>query len=320
MTVSALSLAHLEEPAGPDGAPRQVHPAPTTPTTPTTPIDRVADGQEGVSSSAAKTLALLTALLKAESPTVGVTEVAQELGMPKSTTHRLLKVLEEHGFVSRAGARYRVGGRFFELSEVASWSEHGELRDAAYRPLARLFERTDPIAVHLGVLRGRSVFYVDKVMGPQGTRLPTRVGGRFPATCTGLGKAMLAHSDAAVVDAVLAHPLARPTPYSVAARRRLVDQLEQTRAIGYAVEREEASQGTVCVAAPILQAGRAVAALSICVSSTAVARGREGRLAALGKLAVETAAIVTGLLPSDEAGPQVPGAGTTPFSRSAARA
>jgi DNA-binding IclR family transcriptional regulator len=314
MTVSALSLVQLQEPAGPTGAPRPTRPAPAT------PIDRAAGGQEGVSSSAAKTLGLLTAMLKAGTPTVGVTEVAQELGMPKSTTHRLLKVLEDHGFVSRAGVRYRVGGRFFELSEVAGWSEHGELRDAAYRPLARLFERTDPIAVHLGVLRGRSVFYVDKVMGPQGTRLPTRVGGRFPATCTGLGKAMLAHSDAAVVDAVLAHPLPRPTPYSVAARRRFVDQLERTRATGYAVEREEACQGTVCVAAPILVEGRAVAALSVCVSSATLARGREGRLAVLGELAVETAAIVTGLLPADEAGPRVPGAGTTPFSRSAARA
>jgi IclR family transcriptional regulator, acetate operon repressor len=314
MTVSALSLAHLGEPAGPTGAPRPRRPAPAM------PIDRVAGGQEGVSSSAAKTLGVLTAMLKAGTPTVGVTEVAQELGMPKSTTHRLLKVLEDHGFVSRAGVRYRVGGRFFELSEVAGWSEHGELRDAAYRPLARLFERTDPIAVHLGVLRGRSVFYVDKVMGPQGTRLPTRVGGRFPATCTGLGKAMLAHSDAAVVDAVLAQPLARPTPYSVAARRRFVDQLEQTRASGYAVEREEACHGTVCVAAPILLEGRAVAALSVCVSSASLARGREGRLAVLGELVVETAATVTGLLPSDEGSLRVPGAGTTPFSRSAARA
>jgi IclR family transcriptional regulator, acetate operon repressor len=314
MTVSALPLVHREEPAGPERACRPMRTAPAA------PIDGVAGGQEGVSSSAAKTLAVLTALLRAESSTVGVTEVAQELEMPKSTTHRLLKVLEEHGFVSRAGARYRVGGRFFELSEVASWSEHGELRDAAYRPLARLFERTDPIAVHLGVLRGRSVFYVDKLMGPQGTRLPTRVGGRFPATCTGLGKALLAHSEVTVVDAVLSHPLPRPTPYSVAARRRFVDQLVQTRSLGYAVEREEAIQGTVCVAAPILQEGRAVAALSVCVSSAVLARGREARLGILGRQAVEAAAVVTGLLSSDGADFRVPGGGTTAFSRSAARA
>jgi IclR family transcriptional regulator, acetate operon repressor len=314
MTVSALPLVHLEEPAGPERACQPTRPSPAT------PITSVAGGQEGVSSSAAKTLAVLTALLRAENSTVGVTEIAQELEMPKSTTHRLLKVLEEHGFVSRAGARYRVGGRFFELSEVASWSEHGELRDAAYRPLARLFERTDPIAVHLGVLRGRSVFYVDKLMGPQGTRLPTRVGGRFPATCTGLGKALLAHSDVTVVDAVLSHPLPRPTPYSVAARRRFIDQLVQTRSLGYAVEREEAIQGTVCVAAPIRHEGRAVAALSICVSSAILARGREGRLAVLGRQAVEAAAIVTGLLSSDGADLRVPGVGTTVFSRSATRA
>ena len=47
--------------------------------------------------------------------------------MPKSTAHRLLKTLEEHGFVARVGSRYRVGGRFFELSEAARWSQYGEL-------------------------------------------------------------------------------------------------------------------------------------------------------------------------------------------------
>jgi IclR family transcriptional regulator, acetate operon repressor len=314
MTVPAFPLTPLERPARPGTAPLQFTSAIAT------PIGRTPDAQDSVPSSAAKTLALLTALLKAESGTLGVTEVALDVGLPKSTAHRLLKVLEEQGFVSRAGARYRIGGRFFELSEVARWSEHGELRDAAYRPLARLFERADPIAVHLGVLRGRSVFYVDKVMGPGGTRLPTRVGGRFPATCPGLGKAMLAFSDGAVVDAVLAQPLPRPTPYSVAARRQFVDQLEKSRALGYAVEREEACHGTVCVAAPILQEGEAVAALSVCVSSASVARGREGRLAQLGKLAVDTAAVVTGLLSPGEASPRVPAGGTAPFSRSAARA
>src|SRR4051794_11470587 len=311
MTVPALPIRTLGGRTRPAPGPRLSPPA---------LIGGAAGGQETVTSSAAKTLALLTVMLRARTPTVGVTEVALEAGLPKSTAHRLLKVLEEHGFVSRAGSRYRIGGRCFKLSEVARWSEHGELRDAAYRPLARLFQRSDAIAVHLGVLRDRSVFYVDKVMGPDGTRLPTRVGGRFPATCTGLGKAMLAFSDAAVVDAVLARPLPRPTPFSVAVRRQLVDQLETARGLGYAVEREEACHGTACVAAPILQGDRAVAALSICVSSTSLARGREGRRAGLGKLAVDTAAVVAGLLSADEVYPRVPAGGTAPFTRPARRA
>jgi DNA-binding IclR family transcriptional regulator len=259
-----------------------------------------ADPPDSVQSSAAKTLTVLAALAEAGGTPVGVTDLALGVGLPKSTTHRLLKVLEERGFVSRAGARYRIGGTFFELSEVARWSDHAVLRDAAYRPLVRLFERSEAIAVHLGVLRGTSVFYVDKLMRPEGTRVPSRVGGRFPATCTGLGKAMLAFSDDALIDEVLREPLARPTPYSVATRRQFVDQLAQARADRFAVEREESCQGTICVAAPILHDGVAVAALSITVSSAHLVRGPQGRLAMLGKLAVDTAAVVSSLLPADE--------------------
>jgi IclR family acetate operon transcriptional repressor len=255
------------------------------------------DAHEPAQSSASKTLALLEALARIEGRSFGVTEVALDIGLPKSTAHRLLKTLEEHGFVARNGSRYRVGGRFFELSEAARWSEHGELRDVAYRPLAWLFERSDAIAVHLAILRGRDVVYLDKITRPEGTRLPSRIGGRFPATCTALGKAILAFSERTVVDEVLGHPLARATPYSIAARRQLMEQLDLTRSSGYAVEREEACHGTICVAAPILRDGRAIAALSLCVPSVGAPRTGQGRSAAHGKLAIEAAAAVAQLIP-----------------------
>jgi IclR family transcriptional regulator, acetate operon repressor len=257
------------------------------------------DAHEPVQSSASKTLALLESLARVQSRSFGVTEVAHEIGLPKSTTHRLLKTLEEHGFVARNGSRYRVGGRFFELSEAARWSEHGELRDVAYRPLAWLFERSDAIAVHLAILRGRDVVYLDKITRPEGTRLPSRIGGSFPATCTALGKAILAFSDRAAVEEVLGQPLARATPYSIAARRQLIEQLNLTRSTGFAVEREEASHGTICVAAPIFRDGKAIAALSVCVASLRVARSTGDSTALNGKLATEAAAAVARLLPAN---------------------
>jgi DNA-binding IclR family transcriptional regulator len=258
------------------------------------------DDTEPVQSSASKTLALLETLARLEGDSFGVTEVAHDIGLPKSTTHRLLKTLEDHGFVARIGTRYRLGGRFFEMSESAWWAEHGELREVSYRPLAWMFERSEAIAVHLAILRGRDVVYVDKITRPEGTRLPSRIGGHFPATCTGLGKAILAFSDRVLVEAVLDEPLARVTPYSIAAHRQFLDQLNQTRAVGYAVEREEACHGTICVAAPILRNGRAIAALSLCVTSVGVARCSQDRIASHGKLAIEAAAAVARLLPSEQ--------------------
>jgi IclR family transcriptional regulator, acetate operon repressor len=261
--------------------------------------EAVADSQpESVQSSASKTLALLEALTRIEASTFGLTEVALDIGVPKSTVHRLLKTLEEHGFVARAGSRYRVGGRFFELSEAARWSEYGELRDVAYRPLAWLFERSDAVAVHLAVLSGRDVVYLDKITRPAGTLLPSRIGGRFPATCTALGKAILAFSERAVVRDVLGHPLSRATPYSVAVRRQLLEQLGQTRSSGFAVEREEACHGMICIAAPILKDGKAIAAVSLCVPSLGVTRSGQDPTTALGKLASDAAAAVAVLLPT----------------------
>jgi IclR family acetate operon transcriptional repressor len=252
---------------------------------------------DAAQSSASKTLALLEAISKARGNSFGVTEVAANIGVPKSTAHRLLKALEEHGFVGRSGSRYRVGGSFFELSEAARWSEYGELRDVASRPLNMLFERSDAIAVHLATLSGRDVLYLDKVTRPAGTRLPSRVGGRFPATCTALGKAILAFSPRSTVLDVIGQPLTRVTPYSVALRKQFLDQLAKAHAVGYAIEREEACHGTICVAAPVLREGEAIAAVSLSVSTAGLSRAGDAGLDAYGKLALEAAARITSLLP-----------------------
>jgi IclR family acetate operon transcriptional repressor len=251
-----------------------------------------------VQSSASKALALLEAITRIHGNTFGVTEVALDIGVPKSTAHRLLKTLEDHGFVGRSGARYRVGGSFFELIEAARWTEFGELRDAAPRPLNWLFERADAIAVHIAVLSGSDVLYLDKVTKPAGTRLPSRVGGRFPASCTALGKAMLAFGPGTAVKRVIDKPMVRATPYSVVQHRQFVQQLAAARQAGYAVEREEACHGTICVAAPVMQDGRAVAAVSLCVPTMGLGRVAEQRLGSFGRLASEAANQVGELLPA----------------------
>lgn len=253
---------------------------------------------ESVQSSASKALAVLEALGRSRRATIGVTEVAAEIGVPKSTAHRLLKTLEQHGFVGRSGSRYRVGGSLFELSQAALWSEFGELRDVAPQPLSWLFERSDAIAVHLAVLSGSNVLYLDKLTQPAGTRLPSRVGGRFPATCTALGKAILSRSSPAQVQRVLDRPMARATPYSVVMQRQFVGQLRAAAELGYAVEREESCQGTLCVAAPVVRDGRAVAAISLCVPTMGLGRVAEQRLGSFGRLTVEAADRVRALLPS----------------------
>ncbi|XVQ09538.1 IclR family transcriptional regulator [Spirillospora sp. CA-255316] len=256
------------------------------------------DSKSTVQSSASKTLTVLEALIRAHGATIGVTEVAAEAGVPKSTAHRLLKTLEEHGFVGRSGPRYRAGSSLFELVEAVQWSEFGELRDAAPQPLSWLFARSEAIAVHLAVLRDTSVLYLDKITRPAGTRVPSRVGGRFPATCTALGKSMLAFSPQPVVQRILDRPMARPTPYSVVYRHRFVKQLLAARELGYAVDCEESCHGILCVAAPVINHGRVVAAVSLCTPAVGLGRATEKRVGSFGRLAVEAADQVRDLLPT----------------------
>jgi IclR family acetate operon transcriptional repressor len=253
---------------------------------------------EQVQSSASKALAVLEVISRSREATFGVTEVATHVGVPKSTAHRLLKTLEDHGFVGRSGSRYRVGGTFFELIEAARWSEFADLRHASPRPLSWLFERADAIAVHVAVLSGSDVLYLDKLTKPAGTRLPSRVGGRFPASCTALGKALLAFSPRLTLQRVIEKPMARVTPYSVVQRRQFVEQLVAARESGYAIEREESCHGTICVAAPVMQDGRPVAAVSLCVPTMSLGRTSDQRLGSFGRLASEAAFQVGELLPA----------------------
>ncbi|MCU1374275.1 MAG: hypothetical protein JWO68_1561 [Actinomycetia bacterium] len=218
----------------------------------------------GGASSVAKALALLGAIAE-QQDTVRLSDLAAAVALPKSTTHRLLKALEESGFIGRVGSRYQIGNRFFELGEAARWSAYGELRERAQAPLAALFERGGA-AVHLAALEGNDVLYLEKITGSAGSRVPTRVGSRMPATCTALGKAMLAFSSSEVLRAALTTPMARVTAYSIVDPRRFLEELKLVRSSQVAYEREEGRLGVSCVAAPVLVDGRPVGAVSLCLA------------------------------------------------------
>lgn len=216
--------------------------------------------------SVSKALLLLDGLKSANGP-VGVSGLARSTGMAKSTTFRLLSHLEESGFVERAGRSYVLGWRLFELgNHVAPCRPHG-LRSVAVPHMTELLSQTG-MAVQLGILRGTEVIYLEKLHGTRAVTVATVVGGRAPATCTALGKALLAHLPADELRKVISgsldeHGLNALTRFSIRQPGRVVDQLREIRAGGIAREREEAQVGVISVAAPVLVDGKAVAALSI---------------------------------------------------------
>ena len=207
-----------------------------------------------------RTMALLTAFRAGEEE-LTLAELARRAGIPKPTAHRLLAELATWNVVERTPGGHRLGMRLFELGQLAP--QQRGLREAAAPFLADLFEATHE-TVHLAVPDGVDVVYVQKLPGRHGPRIDSRIGGRMPAYCTGVGKALLAFGPPERMAEVLAAGLVRRTPRTVVAPGLLRQELDRIRACGVAEEHEESTVGIACTAAPVLDAsGRAVAAISI---------------------------------------------------------
>jgi IclR family transcriptional regulator, acetate operon repressor len=214
-----------------------------------------------------RAFALLTAFRPGDEE-LTLAELCRRTGLAKATAHRLLAELVEWDVVERTPGGLRLGMRLFELGQLAP-RQRG-LAEAAAPFLADLFEATRE-TVHLAILDVPSVpgtapevVYLQKLESTSAPRVPSRVGGRMPAYCTGVGKALLAFSPRPVVEQVLAAGLVRRTPRTVVAPGLLDRELAEVRGRGVAEEHEESTVGIACVAAPVLDtAGRALAAISI---------------------------------------------------------
>lgn len=216
----------------------------------------------GTSTAAGKMLAILDAFIGSQG-TVGLAELAVRTGLPKPTCHRLLAILEDWGGVERtADRRYRLALKIFELGGVVQ--NRLRVREAALPFMQDLVVSTREI-VNLARLEGHDVLYLERLAGHRALgRCPSRLAGRMPASCTGIGKAILAFSAAEAVDAVLASGLPALTSYSITDADRFRAALAEIRRTGVAYDYQESRLGLACVAAPIFgPRGEVVAGLSV---------------------------------------------------------
>lgn len=183
-------------------------------------------------------------------------EIVRRTGLPRSSAHRILERLVHLRWLRRDGRDYELGMRLVELGALAL---HQDRIHQAAIPLLRDLHRATGLVVHLAVLDGSDVVYLEKIGDQMVAAIPTRIGGRQPAHCTAVGKAILADNPSAEVDLT-----ERKTRFSISTERQLVTELSKVRAHGVAFEREESLAGFGCVAAPIGPIGGAVAAVSVC--------------------------------------------------------
>ena len=189
---------------------------------------------------------------------LSLADLNKRTGLPKSTLHRLVDQLCQVGWLERDHGGYRVGLRMFEFGTLAV--DGNRLHEAAFPHLQALASRTG-LAAQLAILDHAEVVYLERiVVGP--IRLPTRRGGRKPAYCTALGKAIAAYDDDAV-QTVMGAPMPRKTTQTITEPAALRAELRRVREAGVAYDRGEAYEELVCVAAPIRSSGQAIAAVSV---------------------------------------------------------
>ncbi|WP_447688942.1 IclR family transcriptional regulator [Mycolicibacterium sp. A43C] len=226
-------------------------------------------------------------------------QVIERSGLPRSSTHRILNQLHEAGLLQRVPAGYSLAA---SALPAAGAVEHAQLRGVASPVLERLHADTG-LVVHLGVLTGADVVYVDKVTGAGGTDVPTRVAGRTPAHASALGKAMLARRPAEDIDKTLDSALRKCTAWTIGDLPTLHQELARVRARrGIAYDEQELAAGLSSVAAPITLANGEVAGLSLTGAVAAqrlvrvapfLSRSANGITLGLGASATEHAAAST---------------------------
>lgn len=208
-----------------------------------------------------KALTLLMSLAE-EDREVGVSELARRTQLTKSTAFRLLGILQRNDVVERVGSSYRLGPQLFDIGRRVYGPMPLMLQDRLLPFLTELYVLTQE-TVHLAVLHRTDVMYVNKLHGHRRARTSTRIGSRLPASCTAVGKALLAF-DHDAAELAIAQGLSAPTEHSLTDPEDFRAELARVRREGIAYDREEILPGVACVAVPVMgAAGRPVAAISV---------------------------------------------------------
>jgi IclR family transcriptional regulator, acetate operon repressor len=249
-------------------------------------VGKLATGGEQVR-SLVRALALLNRIAEAPGDGFTLTELAKQVGLPASTTHRLLTTLEQERYLrfDQEERLWSVGVQAFMTGSAFTKSRRlGTLS----RPHMRFLMESSGETVNLAVEDDGEAVYLAQVECRQMMRAFARPGSRAPLHASAVGKAILsAMSDRAFSRILHQRGMPRLTPKTITTPAALRAEIEQARAAGYAVDDEEHAVGLRCIAAPIFdETGEAVAAIS---ASGPMARIVEDRITPLGTLVLETA-------------------------------
>jgi IclR family pca regulon transcriptional regulator len=233
-----------------------------------------------------------------ERPVLGIADLADELGMSRSTTHRYVITLVALGYLEQGASRkYRLGLRVTDLGMSAMNST--PLREHARPHLEELRQRTSYTA-SLGVLDGTDVLWVEVARSLRRQRSApgpaVHAGSRTRSWCTAAGKLLLAYlPEDEQRQAITEVKLSKCGPRTVSSKRALREELERIRGKDLATEDDELAAGLVAIAAPVRdESGNVTAALALSAPSALISLRQLNE--ALGPYVVSTAARISARL------------------------
>ena len=203
----------------------------------------------------------------------GVSKIATEIGLAKSTTHEYLYTLTDRGYLMNQAGEYTLGLKFFEHGSAAK--NRCSILPEVEPGLKQLVEETGEVAWFLVEEHGQA-FYMENVVGEHSIQTHARVGKREHLHCLATGKAMLAQMpQKRVYEIIERYGLPEKTPHTITDPDTLITKLDDIRKRGYSFNEEETAGQVSAIAAPILVKGDKVVG-GICVSGPARRMERKG--------------------------------------------
>ncbi len=219
-------------------------------------------------------------------PTLSLTDIAERVGMHKSTIHKLLATLESKRFINRdkTTGMYQLGFLFIELASIKL--QDLDVHRWALPYLQQLSLQSEETA-DLAILDNGYVVYLQVVESTQRVKIAAAIGERLPAFCTASGKAFLAYLPEIQVRQILSQGMTKYTENTRVLPEDLFKNLRQTRERGFAISEQEYEKDINAVAAPIVDAnGYPIAVIAIVGPAY---RMSHDRMLTLGQTIRETA-------------------------------
>lgn len=178
-------------------------------------------------------------------------QVASNVNLPKSSCHRILNLLVQAGYLFY-NPKNKLYFSTLKVSALGAKVVQATDQHRLIRPIMEAMGNESGVACQAGIINGFTGVSVDQVLAPKlKVNFFCSPGQEFPLHCTGLGKALLAHSPEKLVNAVIAAGLPKYTDTTITDEKTFRRELQEVRNSGYARDRQELSLGVLCVAAPI---------------------------------------------------------------------